>query len=146
MPLRRILWGGAVIGALSIAAADAHAACKMTTDTLAFGSVRPDDRADSVGTVRVTCTETTGFQIRPAGGGAGRKLRGAGSSDLRYDLYIDPNRSLAFGDGSGGSFVLVGFAGPGAPFERSLYGRIRSDQRVPRGAYTDSLVLSLIPQ
>lgn len=146
MPLRRKLIGGAVLGAVCAAYAPAWAACKMTTDTLAFGSVRPDARADSVGRIRVTCTETTGFEIRPTGGGGGRTLRGAGSNGLRYDLYIDPNRSLLFGDGSNSSFVLVGFAGPGEPFERTIYGRVRDSQRVPKGAYTDSLILSLTPQ
>jgi Uncharacterized secreted protein len=62
-----------------------------------------------------------------------------GTSDLAYNLYTDPSRTLVWGDGINGSDVSVS----GSRIDLPIYGRIGARQNVPEGQYVDTIVLTI---
>jgi spore coat protein U-like protein len=68
-----------------------------------------------------------------------------GAHQLQYNLYLDPSRSTVWGDGSSGT----GQYGPtlppnGANVLLNIYGRMPSRQNVHVGAYSDTVVVSIV--
>lgn len=66
-----------------------------------------------------------------------------GSDRLNYNLYLDANRSLIWGDGTEGTQQQGPFI-PGNLNTLTIYGRIPAQQWVTPGLYTDSLRLTII--
>lgn len=135
----------------------AAASCTVQPSGLAFGAYDPFSPVplDSMGTVLVSCSGTPGslvaYTVRLGTGGSGsfaaRRMRGNGPWSLDYNLYVNPARSLVWGDGNGGSQV-VGEAFRLAhhrPVNRvhAIHGRLFPRQNVAPGPYADTLVLTL---
>lgn len=153
MPLTRAWRGLTLTVVLAIAAAPAAAAsdavCAMTTTPLAFGQYVPSrgEPADFTATLQLLCTAPGSSPAAVAGtislvgggGGSARELAG-GEGRLRFQLFLDPARTIAWGDGGGGTRnrAITGTAGPGTPLRETItiYGRILARQsRAPVGQY-----------
>src|SRR5262249_14661194 len=102
-------WGRWVAAALCASTSSAHA-CYVATLALQFGAIHPSAPApaDSVGQISVTCSDAPGtlvhYRLSLSAGSAGafapRTLRSGTDATLKYNLYVDPARSLVWGDGN----------------------------------------------
>jgi spore coat protein U-like protein len=136
----------------------AEAGCWVSTSGMAFGPynvIFPQPR-DSTAVIQLGCLwgELESQELRVALGPSGysgaihvRQLGRIGGGDsLEYNLFLDPARTLVWGDdSSGGSALRVpAFAGA-APQQLLVYGRIFGGQEAMPGDYTDSLSLYILP-
>ena len=72
---------------------------------------------------------------------------------LNYNLYVDPARTLVWGNGVAGTSTVNAltlqvngrFLNPGASrsFTLNVYGRIPANQSVRTGAYTDTIIVTV---
>jgi len=139
------------------ALADGGASCTMTATPLAFGAYLPSDSqpTDFTATITVTCTATGSATVAVQGsisliGWArpyGRQLTD-GSYTLRYHTYVDPARTIYWGDGTGRGVTqtVSGAVGPSMPLQQmfTVYGRILALQTGAHlGDYTDQITAIL---
>lgn len=137
--------------------AEAQVHCEATHEALVFDAY--DQRGqptDGVGRVVIRCDNASpepaeiSFDVVLSPGSSGsyaeRQLR-AGERALRYNLYLDPARSIVWGDGTGGTGVRsesVLVPGLGSTvLEYPVYGRIVQGQRSAVGRYADDIALVL---
>jgi spore coat protein U-like protein len=157
-------WPGTLMALVALAAlapapapAGSSANCSFSATPLAFGKYVPTSASpsDFTATISVTCTTSgpTPAPIRGTialAGGTGPSVRQLtdGVHRLRYQLYLDPTRSVLWGDSNGGSSTasISGIVAPTTPFRQVLtvYGRIlarQSDASV--GIYADQITAVL---
>ena len=131
--------------------------CGVAVTPLQFGEYLPFLGAptDFTATLTVTCTNT-GTAAEPwsgtialldAGRQSGRQLR-QGSQPLDYNLYLNPARTMRWGDGGSGGAVLPvsGTVGPTTPYRKTIvvYGRIPARQTSATvGRYSDQITVLL---
>lgn len=158
MSLTHILGAAAsYLLAFNPALARSDVTCSISATALAFGQYVPsrNEASDLTATVVVTCF-TSGEEPVPvegsialaAGGTAGQRELSDGSKRLRYQLFVDPARTIPWGDGSGGSQTqsFSGMASGVTPFRASVtvYGRLLARQAAaPVGSYTDQITAVL---
>lgn len=153
------LSGTGVLGPLEPARAHAagSASCALSSTSLAFGQYVPSRNtpSDFTATLTLSCV-ASGDTPTPIAGtiallgvsdSSGRTLT-EGTHRLRYQLFLDPGRTLVWGDGTGDSDIqaIGGTAGPSAPFRQSfvIYGRILARQaEVGVGDYADQITAVL---
>ena len=123
---------------------------------LAFGNYVPSSSSptDFTATITVTCTASGAtpapisgtIHLTGAGGAAGRHLTD-GAHQLRYQLYLDPARTVQWGNGgSAGAASIAGVVIATTPFSQALtiYGRILARQADARvGSYADHFTVIL---
>ena len=129
------------------------ASCSFTTVIgVSFGTYHVFDGSpvDSTGSITLYCSgvqPTDLFTIEIGGGNssnpASRYLLN-GAVQLGYNLYLDPSRSVIWGNGAGGTSVL----GPVSlddqtPTTWTVYGRIPAMQNVSAGSYSDSVMVTV---
>jgi len=129
--------------------------CTVSSNGVSFGvyNVFNSVDNDSVGTIQVSCSALAAIRINYSielnkGGSNSYTLRsmsgGAGHS-LNYNLYTDTNRTIVWGDGTGGtqtvsgSFSLTLFIHSDAR-DHAVYGRIPARQNAYVGSYTDTTI------
>ena len=124
--------------------------CDIETTALAFGvydpvvlhAAQPLDRDASVA---ITCTKGTPATIGindGSNGTSGARYLASGTARLRYDLFRDGARTQRWGDGPADA-LLAGEAPSEAPRAFIVYGRVFSNQDVPVGTYSDSVVVTV---
>jgi spore coat protein U-like protein len=131
------------------------ATCTLSATPLNFGRYTPSSGqpTDFTATLTTTCMANGSAPVQVEGAivllgvSSNRKL-GQGPHSLRYQIYLDPARTMPWGEGeSGGPKVPVsGLAGPQILFRQNitLYGRILARQdNVEVGDYTDRIVAVL---
>ncbi|HWI85730.1 MAG TPA: spore coat U domain-containing protein [Sphingomonas sp.] len=130
------------------AASGAH--CTLSSTALAFGQYVPSRGApsDFTATINVTCAASgiapvaiLGTVTLLASGGASDRELTDGLHRMRYQLFLDPARTVVWGDGNGngGTQSIAGVVGPTMPFRATftVYGRILARQfDVVVGNYT----------
>lgn len=137
----------------------AAARCQTSVSPMSFAAMAmftgsPD--RDSTAAVDFNCTDD-GLPPTPpadvsytialsAGSGASflpRSMSGTGDA-LEYNLYLDPNRSAVWGDGTNATVTASGnFPVPGGN-SHLVYGRIPGGQTgVGRGLYADSVTVTV---
>jgi len=142
----------------------AHAAtdCSITAISVNFGAYDPAATSpdDSVGTVTISCRYVSGGAERVNyavmlsngmnGTSAATRRMGAGTSRLGYNVFIDPARTQAWGNGTGGTVIASGAmtVGPGVgngtqTVTHTVYGRIPQLQDAVPGTYADTLQVTL---
>jgi spore coat protein U-like protein len=122
--------------------------CIMAANDHAFGNYDPLATAptDANSAITVTCTLDILYNIGLDGGtGVGgtiamRKMM-RGAEALNYSLYRDAARLLVWGN-SVGADTVAGF-GTGIPVAHAVYSRIPAKQAVHRGAYVDTITVTL---
>lgn len=121
-----------------------HAACAVSASGLAFGPVNPlaGVPVDSAATLTVSCAEATAYSIAvvPGTGPGGLHEMSSGEDVLRFGLYVDPLRSLPWGDGTGGSQVVEGSAGPTGS-AHTIHGRLPPQPLARAGHYAGAVVV-----
>ncbi|MDZ3823837.1 MAG: spore coat U domain-containing protein [Pseudoxanthomonas sp.] len=122
----------------------ARAACGVSASGLAFGPVNPLAGApvDSAATLTVSCAETTAYSIAllPGAGPGGLHEMTSGADALLFGLYVDPLRSIPWGDGTGGSQVVGGSAGPTGS-AHTVHGRLPPQPLARAGHYGGTVVV-----
>jgi spore coat protein U-like protein len=148
-----------LLAALAPSSADAGggASCSLSATPLAFGKYVPSSGSpsDFTATISVTCTASGTISIpihgtislTGTGGPSGRQLSDGGYR-LRYQLYLDPARTVLWGiiGGGDGTAVISGVVGPAIPFRQALtvYGRVLARQSDARaGSYADQITVVL---
>ena len=68
-----------------------------------------------------------------------------GSSSLQYNLYLDPAKTIIWGDGSEGTqaYFIKNPQPNNQELSVPIYGSIPPGQNVPVGAYSDTLTLTI---
>ncbi len=127
----------------------AVAQCTLTTDSLNFGQydslyLTALHRAVSV---QVVCPEDVlyriGIDIGISGNGnfSARTLRSPENSrPLLYNLYLDPNHSRVWGDGTSSTSVINDI-GNGQQKSYSVFSKVFANQSVPPGVYSDAVTI-----
>jgi spore coat protein U-like protein len=145
----------AVYGLFAAIAASAAPICTVSTVPVAFGAYSPLDgiARDSVGSVAVSCgdapssTISYSIALSPGAGTYASRTLVSGAHSLRYNLYLDPARTLVWGDGTGGSSTIGdSYAVVVSPTIRTYpaYGRIPGGQTHAHvGSYGDSIIVTV---
>lgn len=150
--IRRLLIGLALC---SPTALWAQASCLITTGSstlVDFGVYSPlQGNLDGTGQLGITCLSSPvpglpvayEIQIGPGTGNAGsftpRLLTGPASID--YNLYLDPSRTIIWGDGSASTSTTSGNCLGVCNF--TVYGRIPGGQAIPAGQYSDDVLITI---
>ena len=160
--MRRWRSSGLAIGCLiALATAPAQArgnvSCNISSTALAFGQYVPSrsGASDFTATVQVTCMASGEAPVpilatvALVGRGVnGRRELTDGANRLNYQLFLDPARTIPWGDGSGGSRMqsISGVAAGATPFRVTMvvYGRILARQEGALvGSYADQITAVL---
>ncbi|ATX64546.1 Csu type fimbrial protein [Roseinatronobacter bogoriensis] len=121
--------------------------CLVSATDLDFGTVGVlSSPIDAASQISVTCTAQTDYHIGLDNGlyGMGpldRYMRSAASDAIRYGLYQDASRSIAWGSLADGA-ALSG-AGSGNTQTYPVYGRVPSQDTPPSGTYADTIVVTI---
>ena len=142
----------AVLAAIAAPASAGGATCVIATTPLVFGRYVPSRNApaDFTATLSLVCTATGDASASIAGaisllGSGSERQLSDGPRRLRYRLYADPARTVAWTDGSGAKKVS-GLVSPARPLRVHLtvYGRILARQRNAQvGHYSDHITAIL---
>lgn len=135
-----------LMAAGALAAGEAAAQCSVHPSGLSFGINRGRSATTSTGTITVTCTAGTSFEIAlTAGDGnyARRVLRGDRGGTLTYNLYTSANFSHVWGDGHEPGTHTVRGVGQGRPVVFQVYGRIDPGQTPIPGNYSSALTVTV---
>lgn len=133
------------LAAVVLSASPAMAAvCSVSPQSLAFGSYDTFSTAptDSAATITITCDSETAFEITlgpGTGSYAARQMPGT-SDMLAYNLYIDPQRVLVWGDGTGGTSTVSAVVANGV---FTVYGRAFARQNLTPGSYADIISVTI---
>lgn len=157
--LRFIKWSGlsvllcsastavAAITPITVKIAVQHS-CTVNPTTLAFGnySSEVNTALDAVASLRITCTNTTPYQVGlDAGAGPSatvstRKMT-SGASALNYSLYQNAGRTIIWGNTTTGTVNTMSGTGTGTTQQMQVYGRVFPQQVVSAGAYNDRVTI-----
>jgi spore coat protein U-like protein len=137
--------GGTVATGTVPVSAPVSPICSVTAGTLGFGAYSGAE-ALAAAAVSVNCSSGGTYQVS-LGAGANlssgtRRMAGPASSFLAYQLFRDPARSLAWGDGTALGARVSG-TGSGATQTLTVYGRIPAGQSAAAGSYADSVVVTV---
>jgi spore coat protein U-like protein len=123
------------------------ATCTNTVTPMAFG-VYVGVQSDSTSTITVTCTNTTTYNVglsagmAPAATVTTRRMTGAVTVFLAYALFSDSGRTTNWGATIGTDTVAGTGSGTGQVL--TLYGRVAAGQFPAPGAYTDTIIATVI--
>lgn len=145
---------GSVEAATTCAVSGAQLVFGSFTSIAGLGSAGDLDR-DTTADLAITCTgdsgTTLGVEVQLDGGSTGnpsnRQLSGPGV--LAYNIYADAARTQVWGDGSAGTgqsaTITLSPGSSSGSATLTAYGRIPRGQRnVPVGAYTDTVLLTVV--
>jgi spore coat protein U domain-containing protein, fimbrial subunit CupE1/2/3/6 len=139
---------------LLLMTARAFADCSVTTTPVIFGNYDPftPTPLDTTGSITVNCDKVQGQPLPvtisiSASSNSGvfipRQMKHSSRPDvLNYNLYTKQNRTTIWGDGTGGTSVVV-IQGVQQRKE-TIYATIPPQQNVRGGFYTDSLTVSIL--
>jgi spore coat protein U-like protein len=126
----------------------AQAACGVVAEPVAFGAYdfRSDTALAGVGHIVIHCDTAADYQIAlaPGAGSFTQRTLVHDSDRLAYNLYLDMNHGLVWGDGSAGTAEATGHAdGTGTDDDTVIYGLVPARQNPPVGTYSDAIVVTL---
>jgi len=123
-------------------------ACAISATNLNFPDYAPGQSDDGQSQIHLTCTDTTPWNVGldggryPGGTISRRSMSGPGPSQLDYQLYSDPGRTVVWGNTVGSD--TVSGTGNGFPQTLNVYGRIPAGQsRVRDGGYVDTVTATV---
>jgi spore coat protein U-like protein len=134
----------AVLAFLFVATPSRAATCTVSPQNLSFGLYDPlgGSASDTVSTINVTCDAETAFEVSLGTGSGSYAARTmtAGPDTMVYNLYIDPQRTLVWGDGMGGSNTVGAVS---ADRDFTVYARAPAGQNLRPGSYADSVSITV---
>lgn len=122
--------------------------CTITATNLAFGTVGVLNHAITGNTnLSVRCTNGDAWRISLNGGGSGNVAartmqRTGGGGSIQYQLYTDANRTVPWGDGSGGTSRATG-TGTGNAQSVAVYGGVPIQTTPLPGSYSDTITATI---
>jgi spore coat protein U-like protein len=124
------------------------ASCSAYASGIVFGTTS-GNRVDVTGTITVTCTNGTPYNIGLNAGNTpgatidNREMFGGsgGQNTLGYQLFSDAARTINWGNSAGTNWVSG--IGNGAAQPYTLYARIPALQATQSGSYTDTITASI---
>lgn len=138
--------------ALAATALPARAECLVETKAIVFPQydVYSVKALEAEGALSYKCTSdqigvTTTFRItiEPSADGTFVHRMKRGAEVLLYDLFIDPARTMIWGNGSKGTLAYVGACcAVGKYTTAGIYARIAPGQDVSDGRYSDTLLVT----
>lgn len=154
---------GAVL-ILGFSAGRAHALCLLCTCSVSSSGLNfltydplSASNLNVSGNVRVTCSVgglvglLVAYDIMLSPGGSGtykQRQLSRGASKLNYNLYTTAARSTIWGDGSASTATVsdawLVTLGAATSQDYTVFGQIPMLQNVVAGAYTDSMVVTII--
>jgi spore coat protein U-like protein len=149
-----VRFGFVIVALWVIAESSARAeSCSFSSMTaVAFGSYNVFDPSPvlSAGSLSYTCSsvqasDTVTIELAGLSDAATSRVMVSGSHLLHYQLYLDPARTLIWGNGAGGT-VTYGplHPGDGVPTSVPIYGRVAARQDVPVGSYADTVTVTVL--
>lgn len=123
-----------------------QATCTISATPLAFGNYIGTQN-DAAGTLTITCTNTTPYNVglsagtAPGGTVKTRAMTGPGGQLLNYAIFQESARSLNWGN-TVGTDTVTG-QGTGHAGGISLYGRIPAGQHIRPGSYADTVIATI---
>ena len=126
--------------------------CNVSATGLAFGTFT-GSRIDNTGVITLACvgrSNDSPYAVSISEGSSNdfldRRMTN-GRARLSYNLYLDPGRTVIWGNGRGATQQHVGnfnFGIVGSEIVRlTVYGRIPAQPTPAQGAYTDTLLVVL---
>lgn len=120
--------------------------CTVDSTTLSFGSINPlaNRQQDSSALLNISCPSSTSYTITlsPGSGSYDRRTMLSGTEVLEYNLYIDPQRSRIWGDGSGATYTVTGVADE-VGSEHTIYGSVPPQPFASPGIYSDAVIITI---
>lgn len=128
--------------------------CSASTSGISFGAYDANGSlpSDTVGNVTVDCTGLIALlgaiEVSASPGSSGNAAARSmqrGPDRLAYNLFVDPARTLVFGNGAGGTRTITAPLNGLLIFRQAVlvFGRIPPRQRVRPGAYADSIIITV---
>lgn len=140
-PLHALACAAALAAPLAARAAPGCTA--LSASGVAFGSYDPlaSTPLDAAGSISWNCNGVGSVLVLLSAGASGSAADRAlvsGADRLAYNLYVDPARTVVWGDFTGGTPNLL----PGGNGRQTtpVYGRIPAHQDVRAGTYGDTVV------
>lgn len=122
--------------------------CLVTANTLDFGASTGSltSNIDSTTTVQATCSTTTPYQIGLDNGqnasGTTRRMTGASSEFVVYELYRNPGRSQRWGN-TPPTDTVSGTGTGSAQTPMTVYGRVPPQTTPSSGDYRDTITVNI---
>jgi spore coat protein U-like protein len=138
---------GALLALIPAPAFAQAVSCTISSTSMDFGVYDTLSPAslDSTATITWSCSAVASVTIQLSKGSAAtytpRTLL-QGTAAAAYNLYLDPARTAIWGDGTGGTQVYT--ASAAGPVNVSVFGRVPSQQPITAGAYSDSIVATIL--
>lgn len=148
---RMIVPAGLAVAVLLIAW-PARAACSVQSSHVVFPpyDVYATAPLDAAGKLHYKClpdptrrTAKIHISFGPSPNGGFQRAMSSGGDRLQYNVYLDPDRKVVWGDGSHGTRDYIAARTVDAVQTVHLYARIPPGQDVAAGTYADALVMSL---
>lgn len=132
-------------------AGNVFALCTVTTTPVNFGSYNPilATATDSTGTIDVFCDVRsmgviTSIGVSPNSLGFNPRQMAFGLELLNYNVYTNKQRTIIWGDGTGGTVTESNNVPAGKTKSMTVYGRIPPGEDVPVGGpYIDTLTVTI---
>ncbi|AXF20183.1 hypothetical protein CUJ89_06480 [Burkholderia pyrrocinia] len=122
--------------------------CNISATNVSFGTASVLSGAlAATGSITAQCTNGDAWKIALNGGSAGsvtarRMQRSGGGGTIGYGLYTDAARSIAWGDGTGGSSTVTG-VGTGTSQVVTVYGAVPAQTTPAPGNYSDTITATI---
>lgn len=124
--------------------------CLVDVQPLAFGDydIFYPAPLDTQAFINLQCSSNDPYRVSADAGMDGdgsysfRRMTGAGSTRLMYNLYLDVSRRQVWGDGNGSSAFYSGSPVNGRA-QLVYYGRLPPGQQVEAGVYRDSVIVTV---
>jgi spore coat protein U-like protein len=122
--------------------------CTITTTNVAFTATGVLSAAlNATGSISTSCTNGDAFEIALNGGSSGnvaarQMQRSGGGGAVNYQLYLDPTRLTAWGDGTAGTSMATG-TGSGNQQVITVYGQVPAQTTPAPGSYSDTITATI---
>ncbi|VWC90110.1 Csu type fimbrial protein [Burkholderia lata] len=122
--------------------------CNISATNVSFGTASVLSGAlAATGSITAQCTNGDAWKIALNGGSSGsvtarQMQRSGGGGTIGYGLYTDAARSIAWGDGTGGSSTVTG-VGTGTSQVVTVYGAVPAQTTPAPGNYSDTITATI---
>ncbi|MCA8493250.1 Csu type fimbrial protein [Burkholderia arboris] len=122
--------------------------CNISATNVSFGTASVlSGTLTATGSITAQCTNGDAWKIALDGGSTGNVTargmqRSGGGGTINYGLYTDAARSIAWGDGTGGSSTATG-VGTGTSQVVTVYGAVPAQTTPAPGNYSDKITATI---